>query len=124
MPNVIVTATVTELKKLLERNQSQDLSLAAFDTTTAFNTAWEFLGFIAHVTGGTISQTWTITIDAAAGAAFDTIIHQSTPAAITDFQFLPDAPIILRPGDEIRVQVTNTGTPARTVNGIIKGRQV
>lgn len=54
----------------------------------------------------------TLTVDAAAGAAFDTVLLTQDMTAVTDLHFLPELPIRLDKGDKLVVAWANAS--ART----------
>ena len=60
----------------------------------------------------TTSEDFTITLDANAAAAYDTLLYSLDLAAgaTTDVVWLPDEPLILEGGDAVDVAYTNTDT--------------
>ena len=63
-------------------------------------------------TAPTTSQAFTITLNAHAGAAYDTLLYTLDPSttSVTDILWQPDVPIVLEGGDAIDVAYTNTDT--------------
>lgn len=106
--------------EVLSHSATQNLNLAPLDTKTNFRKNWKLSFVMFHVVGGTISQTVTISIVPVEGPSFEAVIFRQNTGPTTDFFFEPDSDLILSAGDEIRLQVTNTGTPSRTVNALIK----
>jgi hypothetical protein len=58
----------------------------------------------------TTSESFTITLDAKAGAAYDTLLYTINPSLLstTDILWQPDEEIILEPDDAIDVAYANT----------------
>lgn len=111
-------ADLTIGARIFEHAATQDLNLAALDTTSAFATDTK-LNFVTIHADGPITQDIIITIDSLNGTAFDTIIWEEKLSSETDFIYQPDLNLFLKKGSEIRVQVTNTATPNRTVGVVI-----
>ena len=63
-------------------------------------------------TAPTTSENYTITLDANAGAVYDTLLYtlDLSAAAVTDLVWQPDEEIILEGGDQIEVRYDNTDT--------------
>jgi hypothetical protein len=63
-------------------------------------------------TAPTTSESITITLDANAGAAYDTLLYTLNPStgATASFMWFPDQPLYLEPGDAIDIAFTNTDT--------------
>jgi len=104
-----------ELAEITEATATQDLSVAPLDFTTSFDKNLR-VGYMSLKLTGTVSQTLTFSIDALAGPAFDTIVRTENLSADTDFFFKTDQPVFLKKGNEIRIQLTNNGTPSVTAN--------
>lgn len=70
------------------------------------------------------SESLTITLDANAGAAYDTLLYTVNPSAtaMTTMLWQPDEPLFLEGGDQIDVAFTNTDT--RTYGLQITAREV
>lgn len=91
---------------------SQDLSSAALSYTTSIGRAFKLEQIIFHANVA-ISETITITLDAAAGAAYDTVLQEVTLVAEQDLVYRPQGECNLKAGDKIKVQCTDangTGT--------------
>jgi hypothetical protein len=104
---------------------SQSLALAALSLTStpavAKKARWVSIAFSAVLPA---LQTVTITLDSASGAAFDVPLESVNilPAASVAaqgyfFEFPPE--MLLAAGDQIRVELTNTGAPAVTASAVI-----
>jgi len=92
---------------------SQDLSAGPFDYTTALDTDFKFLS--VTISGSqAFSQDVTVSLDAGAGSDYDSVLGKKTVTDKTDVNF-SCCDCKFKAGDEIRIQVTNTGTPATTV---------
>ena len=101
-----------------ETTGSQDLATGSLSTTTALTGAFKIAYVSIHFSGA-VSQTVTVTLDSAAGAAFDTVIDKVTLSSNTDY-FLPgDKSTVFATGNQINVTCTNSGTPAVTASLVI-----
>lgn len=107
-------ADLTIGARLFVHNDSQDLSLAALDTTTSFSTETRLSSVMIH-SSASISQDITITVDNISGSNYDTVIQSDRISSGTDYIYQPTSRLYLQDGSEIRVQVTNSGTPSATV---------
>lgn len=58
----------------------------------------------------TTSENFTVTLDAHAGTAYDTLLYSVNPSTLstTDIVWLPDQDLILEGGDEVDVAFANT----------------
>ena len=67
---------------------------------------------LKYNTAPTTSEAFTITLDANAGAAYDTLLYTVDPAAtaMTSMLWQPDEPLYLEGGDAIDLAYTNTDT--------------
>lgn len=101
--------------RIFEHTASQDLSAGSLDSTTSFTTDVRLSHVMIHLTG-TVSQRIKIFIDSANGASFDTTIISTGVASGTDFFYQSDNDLYLENGNELRVTMTNIGTPAVTAN--------
>lgn len=97
---------------------SQNLASAALLYTTAIDRAFILDQILFHCTAN-ISETITITLDAAAGSGYDTILAEVVLVNEADYIFRPQGKAQFKKGDEIKVQCTNVGTTG-TISGIIK----
>lgn len=99
---------------------SQDLALGALNFVDAVALA-KIPKFFALHFGSALTgpQTLTVTYESADGAAFNTIVlSEVLPTGATDkFFAFPTLLGPIRAGDHIRIQLTNTGTPAIVVSG-------
>lgn len=70
--------------------------------------AWQVVSARLHLTGGPgWFGDWTITLDAAAGAVYNTVFLTADMALVHDVLWEPTRPVVLRPTDNIRYQWTN-----------------
>ena len=98
---------------IFEQTTSQNLAIGALSFTTSFGTDIR-LGYITFHFSSSVTQTVTVTIDALAGATFDTVIDEVKLNTESDYILqLPD--LLLKKGNELRIQCTNTATPASIV---------
>ncbi len=100
--------------RIVKENTSQDLSVGPLDFTTSFDWDHVMVKATMHFTGA-VTQDITMTTDSAAGSNYDTVVIDEKTSAATDYIFPPVSEGVVKRGDEIRFQVTNTGTPAVTV---------
>ncbi len=107
------------LATMVEATATQDLSAGPLSFTTSFGTDFRLVGVFFHMTGA-VSQTITVTLDALAGAGFDTVIGKKTLSSNTDAQFVPAASLQdFLGGNEVKIEMTDSGSPAVTVSIIV-----
>lgn len=60
----------------------------------------------------TTSEDLTVTLNSMTGAAYDTVLLTVDPStdSTTSIVYIPDAPLLLEPGDAVDVAYTNTDT--------------
>ena len=105
-------ADLSVRKQISEATTTQDLSAGALSFTTSFGTDFRLVSVLIHGDAA-FSQTITMTVDALAGANYDTVIGQETTSSVQDVQFVPAASEqLFKDGSELKIDVTNTGTPA------------
>lgn len=81
----------------------------ALAVSTDYTGAFQLEEFRIHV--GVVPATaenLTITIDAAAGAAYDTLIKTIAMAGVGDYVWIPETPCLCKAGDQIDIAWTNT----------------
>ena len=116
-------ADLTIEEEIFENTTSQNLATAALSFTTSLSTDFRLVSIFFKFTAA-VSQTITITLDSLQGASFDTIIGTRLLSSNTDVQFIPAAiDQDFKDGDEIKIQCTNTATPASTVSVVIVTEQ-
>jgi len=102
---------------------TQDLAVAPLSFTDAIALIKEALWLALHFTGASgllADEVLTVTLVSADGAAFDTVILMETlPTGTKDKFFSFPCDTLLRAADHIKVEVTNTGTPANTVTATL-----
>jgi hypothetical protein len=88
---------------------------AVNDTMPALTSHRQLRGFYAHLSAApTTSENLTITLDSAAGSAYDVVVYKiDLSAASTTDVLYTDAKLPLMVGDAIRTTYTNTD--ARTI---------
>jgi hypothetical protein len=59
-----------------------------------------------HLSGDPGAEDFTITLDADAGAAYDTLLNTQAMSGVVDFVWFPDGEIILGPGDALDFAMT------------------
>jgi len=99
---------------LLEPTATQDLSVGAMSFTTSLAVNFNLISIHFHATAA-FTQTITVTLDCGLGASHDTVIAKKTTASTIDV-LLSCYGLYYKIGDEIKVEVTNSGTPSTTVN--------
>ena len=105
-------ADLTIGEHFFELTDSQDLSAGAFDYTTALNTDFALRNITFHATAE-FTQEITVTLDSRSGVNYDTIIAKKTTSSNVDVVL--SCCMDYKKGDEIRIQVANSGTPSTTV---------
>jgi hypothetical protein len=98
----------------MARNGS-DISRAtgsgAIAKTIAPGVQWQLEEVRLHLSGAGGAENFTITIDAGAGAAYDTVLLTEDMTTVTDLVWKPeDGPILLAANDEVDIAFTNTAT--------------
>jgi len=125
-----VVISVATIGTPLTASKQQDLAAGALSLLTAIAAKWEprwiSIAFDAALPG---VQTVSIFIRSALGAAFDILLERVILPPKADatsqgyfFQFEPET--LLGVGDEIELQLTNTGTPAVIASATIRGEGV
>ena len=82
-------------------------------SSAAHTTAFLLHSVTVHLSAApTTSENLTITLNALAGAAYDTLLSKVNPAAgaLTDIVYIPDVPLLCQAGDVIDVAFANTNT--------------
>ncbi|MCK5644419.1 MAG: hypothetical protein KAJ19_26705 [Gammaproteobacteria bacterium] len=69
----------------------------------------ELLSITAHFNGDPGVEDLTITLNAVAGAVYDTLLKTQPMSGVIDFIWGPDVRIILEPGDAIDLAMTGAG---------------
>ena len=82
---------------------------AAIAMTVAPAVAFQIEEVRVYLSAGGAATNLTITIDSAAGAAYDTVLLTQAMNAVTDLAWQPTRPFILSPGDEIDIAYANGG---------------
>ena len=90
----------------LDKTTTQNLSSAALDYTTDYGRKFKLEQIIVHFNAA-VSETITITLDAKAGASYDTVLQEVTLIAETDFVYRPHGEANYYEGDEIQIECTN-----------------
>lgn len=81
----------------------------ALAESTTYAQAFELEEVRIHVgVAAASAENLTVTIDAAAGAAYDTLIKTVAMAGVTDYVWIPDKKSLLKAGDQIDIAWTNT----------------
>lgn len=86
---------------------------AAISAATAASAEFKLIMVTCHLSAApTTSENFTVTLNSAAGAAYDTVLYSTDPSlsSATDLVFLPDSELKVKTGDEINVAYTNTDT--------------
>jgi len=98
--------------------KSTTTGAAAIATTITPTAASAIDSMMLHLSAAGGAGNLTFTIDAIAGAAYDTVLLTQDMTAVTDLYWQPDRPIELDSGDKIVVAWANAGgkTYGLTVN--------
>lgn len=91
---------------------SQDLSVAALSYTTSFGRKFKLEQVIFKFVNSSnvrvpVTETITITLDAAQGVAFDVQLHRRTLVGQTDYVWRPQGEVNLQSGDKLKAECTN-----------------
>lgn len=97
-----------------DKTASQDLSAAALSYTTDYGRKFKLEAVYVKASVA-ITETVTITLDSALGAAYDIILQTYDLVAETSFMWRPQGEMNLQAGDEIKVQCT-----AANITGVVK----
>lgn len=110
--------------KFLKPDQtfSQDLSQGALNFTTTFNNKPFHLDQITFKFDEAVSETVTITLNAAKGSAYDTVLQEVVLVSETDFVYRPQGQANFAAGDEITIACTQVGSSG-TVSGVVKSSE-
>ena len=98
---------------LVRKESSQALGTGALSYTTNFSEKIKVKQILFH-SASAITQTVTFTLDSKTNATYDTVLAAEDLVAESNYSYLP-VDLILEDGDELKIQCTNTGTPAITV---------
>lgn len=90
----------------LDKTTSQDLSSASLNYTTSYGRKFRLDQIIIHFSVA-VSESITITLDAKAGANYDTVLQSAVLVAEQNFVYRPQGKMDFQEGDEIKVQCTN-----------------
>ena len=93
-------------------NVTSAVAIAASVTVPAGDT-YQLVSVTMHAdAAASTSEDFTITLDAHAGAAYDTLLYSLdlSAASTVDLLWQPDEPLLLEGGDAIDVAFTNTDT--------------
>lgn len=110
-------------EQITEYTASQLLSSGALNFTTAFTKDVK-VNYVTFHKSASTTQVAKITIDALAGVNFDTEIMNETVTAAMDFIYKPDSPLVLKLGNQLKIEMTNTGAPAATVYVVVSTSSV
>ena len=82
----------------------------AINTTIAPGRAFALESVSVHLNGAGGAGNLTVTVDAAAGAAYDVVLKTIDMTSITDWVWQPERPIELASGDKVVIAWANAGT--------------
>lgn len=104
---------------------SQDLSLSTgtpLSFTTTIGRAFKLEQITIHA-NVPITETITITLDSALGAAYDVVIAVRTLTAAQSYVYKPDGESNYQAGDEIKIECT-AANDTGTVSGVVKTSEI
>ena len=81
----------------------------AINTTVNPGRQWKLDSITLHLSAAGGSGILTISLDAAAGTAYDTVIFTQDMTLVTDLYFQPEQQINLKPNDGIKISWANAG---------------
>ena len=91
------------------RNYEVATGSGALAESTTYPGAFELEEVRIHVgVAAASAENLTVTIDAAAGAAYDTLIKTIAMAGVENYVWAPDKTCLLKAGDQIDIAWTNT----------------
>ncbi|MBE7462870.1 MAG: hypothetical protein HS116_05170 [Planctomycetes bacterium] len=76
-------------------------------TVTPSGSEWELLALRIHLSGAAAAENLTITLDAAAGAAYDTVVYSKAMSGLTDVLEVFARPIPFNAGDALVIAWAN-----------------
>ena len=100
------------MASLFKVNATGAAAIAGSITVPASAT-YQLISVTMHAdAAATTSENFTITLDANAGAAYDTLLYalDLSAASTVDLLWQPDAPLLLEGGDAVDVAFANTDT--------------
>lgn len=116
MADLAINESIAEIREV---TTSQDLSVGALSYTTSIARDFRLISVFFHFSGN-VTQTVSVTLDASAGANYDTKMRSLSLTNNSDVQFVPEISTQdFKDGNEIKIECTNTGTPAVTVYATI-----
>lgn len=95
---------------------------AAISVTVNPGRPWQLEEIRVHLDAVGAAGNLTATVDAAAGAVYDTVILTQDMTAVTDLVFIPDRPMLFENGDKLIVAWANAG--GKTYGVEVKHRAV
>lgn len=122
--SVAIPNVSRRVEKPTEITFTQDLSSAPLSFTTSIGTDFilNYIGFVLRDTATNLVssslQTLIYSKDAVAGANFD-MEFLKRKQLFDHFFFVPVEQISFKTGNEIKIDLTNIGTPSITVRGIV-----
>lgn len=110
-------------ERITEYTASQDLSLGPLNFTTSFSDDVK-INYITFKKSASTTQDAKVAIDALAGANYDTEILNETLTGANGLFFQPDERFVLKAGNNLKIEMTNTGTPSVTVYVVVSTSSV
>ena len=109
---------ITIEKHLFRATTTQVLSAGPLNFTTSFSTDFRLMViFLAFSAALETAQTLKVIFDSKNGSGYDVkLLNSALSTGITDTFYQPAQDLILEDGDEIKVTLTNTGTPSITAH--------
>ncbi len=102
---------ITELLELDARGMRQKATgAAAIAVTLAPATRFRIREIRIHLSAAGGAGNLTVTVNAADGAAYDTVLLTQNMTAVTDYLYKPDYPLQFESGDEVDIAWANGGT--------------
>ena len=104
---------------LVRKESSQALGTGALSYTTNFSEKTRIKQILFHAASA-ITQTVTFTIDSKTGSTYDVVIAKEDLVAEQDYAYT-GSELVMEDGDELKIQCTNTSTPAISVYVCVLG---
>ena len=92
-----------------DKTSSQNLAAGALSYTTNYNRRFKLESVMIRASVA-ITESVTVTLDSAHGAAYDVVLDAAYLSGEQDYVFRPQGELNLQVGDEIKVQCTNANT--------------
>ena len=94
------------IRNVVKKEYTGSAAIAVAHSITAKR---KLVSVTAHFSGDPGAETLVVTLDAGAGAAYDTVLLSQSVDGVTNVLWQPDSELILESGDAIDITMTNAG---------------